>query len=168
MKVQSDSFEKTQLYFPDLIKKPIKNRFTELRRDNNDVVRLHGTQNSGRKRISLPRELTRETKGNDGTEGKYNQHAADNSWQRKRWSGGRSNENVSRVIPCEIPRWIRELCRTPEDIGDIDYSRQTARVNRLNSARRGRTRRSYLRQVRATLSSKPLDTRIRCGYRYSS
>lgn len=44
MKVQSDSFEKTQLYFLNLIKKPIKNRFTELRRDNNDVVRLHKTE----------------------------------------------------------------------------------------------------------------------------
>lgn len=58
----------------------------------------------------------------------------------------RSNENVSRLILCEIPRWIRELCRTPEDIRDIDYSRETARVNRLNSAPGGR----YLRQVRAS------------------
>lgn len=34
-----------------------------------------------------------------------------------------------------LDRDDRELCRTPEDIGgDIDYSRETAPVNRLNSA----------------------------------
>lgn len=53
-----------------------------------------------------------------------------------------------------LDRDDRELCRTPEDIGDIDYSRETAPVNRLNSAAgecMQRRRRSCPRRVSVNL-----------------